>query len=274
MSSFFNSIFKANPCVCLHLSVSISPHLAVLKEFWNAITLFCTRAIWKFSNSMDYSWGNASLFKPKLFVKMQLQPSLSAQTYLRLGRELMERDPPYSANFFTSSSCSGLGAGGFGSLFWDRARGEVVPCSDHHLGHWAISCFREEAVTHPPSHPLLPPPFSPIPPTRKALLSSESTIQWKSKTSFFLPLRGKTEARTDDLQAVTISFPQILRHSQPQPAAHTVAFLSCNWVPQHSSTGKSLQVKGWFSFVSEHTGRLALPFCYKEGVVLSCWVVV
>lgn len=137
--------------------------------------------------------------------------------HISLGRELTERDPLYSANFFTSSSCSGLRVGGFGSLFWDRARGEVVPCSDHHLGHWAISCFREEAVTHPTSHALLPPPFPPMPPTREALLSSESTTQWKSKTSFFLPLRGKTEAHTDDLQAQHCSTE--LQHSALSPLA-------------------------------------------------------
>lgn len=157
MNSFFNSIFKGNPCLSLHLSVSVSLRLAVLKEFWNLITLFCSRAIWKFSNPTDFSWGNANLFNPKVFVKMQLQPSLSAQTHFRLRRDPPGRDPPYSANFFTSSSCSGLGVGGFGSLFWDRARSEVVPCSDHHLGHWAISCFGEGTVTHPPSLPLLPP---------------------------------------------------------------------------------------------------------------------
>lgn len=112
MSSFFNSIFKANPCVCLHLSVSISPHLAVLKEFWNLITLFCTRAIWKFSNSMDYSWGNANLFKPKLFVKMQLQPSLSAQTYLTWERAHGKRPTLFSQllhkQFVLRLGCGGI----------------------------------------------------------------------------------------------------------------------------------------------------------------------
>lgn len=69
MSSFFNSIFKVNPCICLHLSASISPHLAVLKEFWNLITLFCTRAIWKFSNPKNFSWGNANLLNQNFLWK-------------------------------------------------------------------------------------------------------------------------------------------------------------------------------------------------------------
>jgi len=85
--------------------------------------------------------------KTKLFVKMQLRPTLSAQTYFRLRRELPGRDPLYSANFnfFASSSCSGLGAGGFSSLPC-RARSVVLPHSDHHLGHRAISCSGEAAV--------------------------------------------------------------------------------------------------------------------------------
>lgn len=67
-------------------------------------------------------------------------------------------------------------------------------------------------------------PLPPISPPRKELLLSESTTQWKPKTSVLLSLRGKTEARTDAQQAVTISFPQSLQHSQPQPAAQ---LLSC-----------------------------------------------
>lgn len=37
---------------------------------------------------MDFSWGNANLFKPELVVKIQLQPSLSAlQTWERAPTE-------------------------------------------------------------------------------------------------------------------------------------------------------------------------------------------
>lgn len=112
MSSFFNSIFKANPCICVYLSVSISPHPAVLKEFWSLVTLFCTRAIWKFSNSTDFSWENANLFKPQLLWKCNF-----SQVFQR-GHisDSSQREILRPANFFASSSCSSLGAGGFNSL--------------------------------------------------------------------------------------------------------------------------------------------------------------
>lgn len=146
MSSFFNSIFKANPWICFCLSVSISPHPAVLKEFWSLITLFCTRAIWKFSNPTDFSWENANLFKPQLLWKRNFSQVFQCRHIpdSSLGENLR------SANFFTSSSCSGLGAGGFDSL---SGTVQGVRWSHAQTITWTIELSAE---THPPSLPLLP----------------------------------------------------------------------------------------------------------------------
>lgn len=220
---------------------------------------------------MDFSWGNANLFNPKLFVKMQLQQSLSAQTLFRLGRELWGETHPSQP---MSSQAVRAPAWLHGNLALSSGTEQGVRWSHGPSpGLLTYQLFWGRGSNTSPSLSLLP-PLLPIPPTRKALLLLESTTQRKPETSFLLPVRGKTEKRTDAQQAVTISFPQSPQHSQPQPAARTVAFLSFNQVLQHSSTTKGLQVKGWFSFISEHTGRLALPFCCKEGAVLRCWVVV
>lgn len=111
--------------LCAHF-----PLLTVLKQFWNLITLFCTRAVWKFSNPMDFSWGNANLFKPELVVKIQLQPSLSAlQTWERAPTET----PPTQA---VPSQAAWVQAWGQGDP--TPSPGTVLPRSDPQLGHGAI----------------------------------------------------------------------------------------------------------------------------------------
>lgn len=265
MSSFFNSIFKANPHVCLHLSVSISPHLAVLKEFWNLITLFCTRAIRKFSKPMDFSWRNTNLFKPKLFCENATSTaSFSTDTFqTQEGAPAGETHPIHP----TSSQAVSAQAWVRGDLALSSGTEQEARWSHIQSITWAteLSAVSGTFWTRLPS---LPPPL--ISPAKKSLLLLESTTQRKPDISFLLALKRTQDAQ----QAVTISFPQSLQHSQPQPATRTVAFLSCNWVPRRSSTTKSLEVKGWFSFISEQTCCLALLFCYKAGAVLSCWVVV
>lgn len=199
--------------LCAHF-----PLLMVLKQFWNLITLFCTRAVWKFSNPMDFSWGNANLFKPELVVKIQLQPSLSA---LQTWEGAPTETPPLPRQYLHRQ----LG-------FRLEGKGTQPPllgqCSHVQTHSWDTELSGEQAVTHLPLLPLLPrPPVTP-PTTQEHWEGStlwESTakelcrVPNNSLKCLFPSLRRK--AFTDAPQAVTISFPQSLQRSQPQPAVHT-----------------------------------------------------
>lgn len=131
-----HSLSKANPCAAAPRCQRF-PRLTRLKEFPSSGTLFCTRALWKCSNPMDFSWANASLFKAKVSVEMQLHPSSSALTHSTLGKGAPRKRSTLFSQLGHKRFVLRLEGRGLGSVFWDKARNEVMPHSDPHWAQWA-----------------------------------------------------------------------------------------------------------------------------------------